>query len=860
VFPIQNEDTGGPPVPHRAEPIMTARPSPRLAAILLGCAWAAIALVIAINVMALLGWAFSADFLKNPFRRDGVAMNPVTALGLIAAAVSLALLINRPPSSSRQRKTALAVGVAVILLGAVKIVSFKVPIPLDGILFRSSVAGSSIAPNTAAAFLACGLAILLLDLRTKRKHRPATPLALLTAGIALLAVTGYVFGVMPLYPVSRQVPMATNTAVSFFLLALAILAARPEFEPVATILSDTAGGVVARRLLPAAAILPILIGWLCLFGSHMQVYQPAFGLTLYSLLTTVIFILLIWWNARFLFHLDIERRRAERKAAEEHHLLRTLIDNIPDMVFVKDTQHHFLLNNIAHARTLGAANPQDMVGKSDLDYFPPHLSSRMRTEEKQVVETGVPLIDQEQHLVFTTGASGVVSVAKVPFHDTRGRVIGIVGIAHDITRRKQAEDERDRYFTMSADMMCVAGFDGFFKRVNPAFETTLGYTPEELTARPWIDFVHPDDVQATIAEGKKLELGAVTLYFENRYRCKDGSYRWLSWTAVPVVREQRIFAVARDMTERRRVEEQMRENNRRLEEAVQSERQVQQTLRTAQGAMVQTEKLAGLGQMVAGVAHEINNPLSFVSNNVVVLQRDLRGIVLLLGLYGQADDIIERDNAQLMAEINEVAKAMDLGYALGNLSELLTRSREGLKRIQQIVKDLRDFARLDESDLGEVNLNDGIQSTINIILGHARKRGVKIVTELGELPPVMCYPAKVNQVVMNLLTNAIDASPADSQIALRTRAIDENSVSIEVRDSGTGIDPAIRQRIFDPFFTTKPTGQGTGLGLSISYGIIRDHNGKIEVESEVGKGTTFTVTLPRRGPGKRGQTDVARAG
>ena len=214
----------------------------------------------------------------------------------------------------------------------------------------------------------------------------------------------------------------------------------------------------------------------------------------------------------------------------------------------------------------------------------------------------------------------------------------------------------------------------------------------------------------------------------------------------------------------------MREANRRLEELIESERNAQRSLITAQSVMVQTEKLAGLGQMVAGVAHEINNPLSFVSNNVAVLQRDLRGVVLLLALYAQADASIEEKNAQLFAEIGEVAGQMDLPYVLANLQEILARSRDGLKRIQQIVKDLRDFARLDESDMQEASINDGVQSTVTIVRGHAKKRGVVLVVELFEdLPLVTCNLAKVNQVVMNLITNAIDACGPNGQVTIRTR-------------------------------------------------------------------------------------------
>jgi signal transduction histidine kinase len=175
------------------------------------------------------------------------------------------------------------------------------------------------------------------------------------------------------------------------------------------------------------------------------------------------------------------------------------------------------------------------------------------------------------------------------------------------------------------------------------------------------------------------------------------------------------------------------------------------------------------------------------------------------------------------------------------------RSREGLIRIQQIVKDLRDFAR--QNAVGDLqdgaDLNPGIESTLNIARGLAKKHKVELVADLAPLPGITCSPGKINQVVLNLITNAIHASPEESKVIVRTRESD-GGVLMQVIDTGHGIAPDIRERIFDPFFTTKPQGQGTGLGLSISHGIVSEHAGKIDVESEVGKGTTFSVWLPAK--------------
>ncbi|MCC6419638.1 MAG: FHA domain-containing protein [Gemmataceae bacterium] len=256
--------------------------------------------------------------------------------------------------------------------------------------------------------------------------------------------------------------------------------------------------------------------------------------------------------------------------------------------------------------------------------------------------------------------------------------------------------------------------------------------------------------------------------------------------------------------------------------------------------------LARLGQMAAGVAHEINNPLAFVNSNTAVVQRDVGMLRQLLDLYAQAEAVLSDHAAETLAKIHDFAAEIDLPYTLENLDGLLTRSREGLKRIQQIVQGLREFARLDESELDEVDLNAGVESALSVTRGLAAKRKVELALDLEPLPPVTCRPARINQVVFNLVANAIDACAEGGQVTVRTRAAD-GAVAIHVIDNGCGIPPSIRDRIFDPFFTTKPLGKGVGLGLSISHGIVQDHGGTIEVESQPGQGAQFTVRLPLQG-------------
>lgn len=258
--------------------------------------------------------------------------------------------------------------------------------------------------------------------------------------------------------------------------------------------------------------------------------------------------------------------------------------------------------------------------------------------------------------------------------------------------------------------------------------------------------------------------------------------------------------------------------------------------------LYQSEKLASIGQLAAGIAHEINNPVGYVKSNLTTLSEYVTQTFDALTAYQKI--IVATENSDLQGEFSKIEKDFDLEFIRGDVVHLLNESLEGIERVRRIVADMKEFSHIDSTDWQPSDLHKGLDSTLNIVHNELKYKAT-IIKEYGSLPEVECIASKLNQVFMNLLVNAAHAIEDRGTIWIRTGIADDDWVWVEVEDTGKGIPPENVSRLFEPFFTTKPVGKGTGLGLSVSYGIVEQHGGKIDVRSEVGKGSVFRVWLPR---------------
>ena len=299
-----------------------------------------------------------------------------------------------------------------------------------------------------------------------------------------------------------------------------------------------------------------------------------------------------------------------------------------------------------------------------------------------------------------------------------------------------------------------------------------------------------------------------------------------------------------DATDTAARQQELERLNALLEVEKDQQAQLIRRLEEAQAQLLQSEKMAAIGQLAAGVAHEINNPVGFVYSNL----NSLRGYLdQLMGLVdGLQAQVQASGHAELIQACSALGQAADYAFLREDTPVLLGESREGLERVKRIVKDLRDFSHVDNGEWQLADLHQGLDSTLNVIWNEVKFKA-QIVKQYGELPPVQCIASQINQVFLNLIVNAAQAIVEHGTITLRTGTLDDG-VFVEIQDDGPGVPEALARRIFEPFFTTKPVGKGTGLGLSVSYNIIERHHGQLSVSSPPGGGACFRIVLPVRQP------------
>jgi PAS domain S-box-containing protein len=364
----------------------------------------------------------------------------------------------------------------------------------------------------------------------------------------------------------------------------------------------------------------------------------------------------------------------------------------------------------------------------------------------------------------------------------------------------------------------------------------LGYQPADMMADPnfWFEHIHPDDAPQIFSSLANLFVEGQRTY-EYRFRAADGEYRWMH-DSLRLIRDANgapleVIGSLTDITERKKLEEEQQNLIQRLQEA--------------HDQLLQSEKMASIGQLAAGIAHEINNPIGFVNSNMGSLQTYVGTLCTVIRDYEKAA-LTGPDLGAAKARMKAVRDSADLDFLEDDVTDLVRESLDGIKRVKDIVQALKDFSHVGETEWQVADLHHGIDSTLTIVANEVKYKA-NVVKEYGQVPPVTCLASQLNQVFMNLLVNAAQAIKEHGTITIRTGAKD-GWAWVQVEDTGSGIAPENLKRIFEPFFTTKPVGSGTGLGLALSYGIINKHRGHIDVTSTPGVGTRFTVRLPINQP------------
>lgn len=556
---------------------------------------------------------------------------------------------------------------------------------------------------------------------------------------------------------------------------------------------------------------------------------------------------------------------------------RSIVENANDLIFLMSPEGIFVYASPSFKEVLGY-EPSEIEGNPFVPLVDPDDLATCYEAFEAAIATGQKQSGIEYRVCHKDGSWRWQTLNLAVKKDSSDQVISIIGVARDITERKQVEQQlhRQAQFLQSiwdgvdygifvldvlneGEEFRYANYNLAMATISPVpFETLIGKTMGEALG---------ETANSLREKLQECVRSRQTLTFEEFF--DEGQLGiWWHLTVTPLQdhasRIYQLVVTVTDISERRRVEaeRQLAEVALKRSEAELRRRSLEledtlRQLRRTQAQLVQTEKMSSLGQLVAGVAHEINNPVNFIYGNLTYANGYINDLMSLVNLY-------QKHYPNPEAEIEKLAGEIDLDFLLSDLPRLLNSMKVGADRIQKIVLSLRTFSRMDEAEFKAVNIHEGIESTLLILQNRMKAKHdrpeIQVIKEYGNLPLVACYAGQLNQVFMNILTNALDAmedrdkgrsavamQAQPSTIWIATEMPDRDRVVIRMADNGPGIAESFRNRLFDPFFTTKPVGKGTGLGLSISYQIVTEkHGGSLKCLPREGGGTEFVIEIPVR--------------